>query len=98
MLIGNTAKDILAVVHRLGRSGTGPTILDVVYAIYPQTKQPLKKCKTFGGYTRKLVKAGHLREVDGRYYVTSTSRAAYHAKLGTPMFVAAKPIMRLVVD
>ncbi len=97
MTIGNTAKTILAAVHQIGRGGgNGCSVLDVVYARYPQTQQPLKKCKTFGGHMRRLVRAGHLREVGGRYFITPTSRQAFNAKLGTPMQEIDWPFMRLV--
>lgn len=59
----NTERQILALIQR--EQSWGATIIGMVNALWPESKQPMKKCKTVHRYVTGLINQGRVSQLGG---------------------------------
>lgn len=59
----NTERKILALIQR--EQSWGVTITSLVKSLWPESKQPLKKCKTVHRYIVSLIDSGRVTQLGG---------------------------------
>lgn len=64
LVLRNTEEDVLSFV----KQEPGVSVETIVRRWYPETRQPHKKCKTFGRVLRRLERLGLVRRVGEAWY------------------------------